>query len=168
MTSISNTSDISCWDKGGGLYIYPHMKIQSYTHNLRAVAEKLAEKLQTETTKIVVWPQSSYAAEINGPWNVVLSISFLKETKPHHAKDVDTNSNNTERVTGMYMVRRCIYYNETYFCPFFKTTRQPEVHLGSYPIIMNKITDAIKDLYPKAIKINGFPTHDIENKCNSK
>ena len=163
LTPLANTTDIPVWDRGGGLYIHPHMKIVGHTHNLRAIAEKLAEKLQNETTKIVVWRESTYSAEINGPWNVVISISFLKEN------DADTDDaadakNSSERVTGMYMIRRCIYYEETYFCPFFKTTRQPEVFLGTHSIIMDRITDAIKNLYPEAIKINGFPTHDIVGK----
>ena len=173
MNPHAKNTDIPVWDKGGGLYIHPHMKIVGHTHNLRAIAQKLQEKLQSETIKIFVLPQSSYAAEINGPWNVVLSISFLKENNASDTDgDTDGNAdaakNSPERVTGMYMIRRCIYYEETYFCPFFKTTRRPEVHLGLYPIIMDRITDAIKDLYPEAIKISGFPTHDLKSKCSSE
>ena len=173
MESHANTTDIPVWDRGGGLYIHPHMKIQGHTHNLRAMAEELAEKLRSETIKIVVWRESTYASEINGPWNVVLSISFLKENNASDADgqlDVDSKSlkkeNTPERVTGMYMIRRCVYYEETYFCPFFKTTRHPEVFLKSYPVIMDSITNAIKELYPEAILITGFPTHDLKSKCS--
>ena len=115
LTPLANTTDIPVWDRGGGLFIHPHMKIVGHTHNLRAIAEKLAEKLQSETIKIVVWRESTYAAEINGPWNVVLSISFLKENNAADTDgDTDGNAdaaeNSPERVTGMYMIRRCIYY----------------------------------------------------------
>ena len=34
MDSHANTTDIPVWDRGGGLYIHPHMKIQGHTHNL--------------------------------------------------------------------------------------------------------------------------------------
>ena len=140
------------------------MKIQGHTHNLREIAEKLAEKLKTESTSISVWRESTYAAEINGPWNVVISISFLKE---NNAADADADiaaEKSPERVTCMYMVRRCVYYEETYFCPFFKTSRYQESELAAHPTMMGKVTESIRYLYPEATMITGFPTHDIVGK----
>ena len=100
--------------------------------------------------------ESTYAAEINGPWNVVISISFLKEN--------NAAEKSTERVTCMYLVRRCVYYEETYFCPFFKTSRYQESELSAHPTMMVKVTESIRDLYPEATMITGFPSHDIVGK----
>ena len=149
-------SGIKVWDKGGGLYIWPHMKIAGSKHDLRAIADQLKNGLMESSTnqcKVEVWRESTYAAEINGPWNVVMSISFLKDS-----------SESSNRVTCMYMVRRCVYYDETYFCPFMKTSRAPEELLKWYPNMMKKTKHAIKRLFPNAARTDSFPTHDIEGK----
>ena len=141
---------IPIWHLNGGIHIYPHLEIDGYNHNMREIANQLARKLDaTKKYKTHVLNQSSYAAEINGPWNVVLSIALLNQS------DSDTNPE-----VFMYMIRRCSYYKKTYFCPFYKESRA-ESFLTKYPKMLSEIEKLVKEITSNVKIIDSFPTHDI-------
>ena len=96
---MSSLKTISVWNISNRVKVYPHLEwngIMTYEEMLE-VAKKLKTALPNYNIKI--WERSSYCSEINGTWNVVISIIH-------------------DDITYTYMIRRDKELGKTFGCPF--------------------------------------------------
>ena len=86
--------------KIGSVWIYPDLAWKKTLTNeeLRKTAFLVQSKLTD--MNITVWDESTYSAEVNGPWNVTLSIKMPNSNK-----------------SLIYMIRRDKQFNKTFGCP---------------------------------------------------
>jgi len=145
------SSGIRVW-KLGDVHIYPHIALNTLIDypELVEFATKISENLKNKGIKCVVWEKNTCSREINGAWNVVISIPYFNHKYNKH-------------FSAMYMFRRCHYYKNTYCCPFYNKSNVTEHSVDS--IYSQKefeaINTAIMGIYPNAEHIDSFPVHDV-------
>ena len=132
--------------KIGPVSVYPHLELDQrpYTQTeMRDLAEKL--KALLPKLKILIYKQSTYCYEVNGPWNVCFQVY-----------DPKTDTIYT------YMIRSCDDFNKTYGCPFVNNDYIKGRTMGLTKevneALFNIIESKLMELVPSAKKVNYFDT----------
>jgi hypothetical protein len=145
-------NQLSTW-KIGSVQIDPSIKWSNiYTHNeLCLFAKGLETKLPQ--LNIVIFETSEYCFEVDGRWNVTLSIS--SKTTPVEGKNP----------VYMYLIRRDTNSSSdiggTYGCPFYNTEYVDD--LGHYKLSKNKnylelVENALEEIIGAGTRITYFHT----------
>ena len=92
--------------KRGSVRIYPFLVLEKFMtyDEMFILANLLSSKLKNRDINCEVMNKNTYTFELNGSWNVVLSIKYIKHGKEFYA---------------MFAIIHCPYYKKTYFCPFY-------------------------------------------------
>ena len=103
-------SHISVWNIGP-VRIYPHLSWNKCLtpNELRDTATKL-KSVMTDF-EVMVFNESSYTAETNGPWNVTISIKGPSTRNSWTGQIID--------IQYIYMIRRDKELNQTFGCPMY-------------------------------------------------
>ena len=92
--------------KRGTVRIYPFLESDKFMNydEMFVLANTLSSNLKKKDIDCSVLEKNTYTFELNGSWNVVLSIKYTKNEKEFYA---------------MFAIIHCSYYKKTYFCPFY-------------------------------------------------
>lgn len=136
MLEDQDQDPIKIWKKGS-VNIYPHISWDKCLNNkeLKKVGKYIVDKLVEKGYNAYIWSVSSYCREVNGLWNVVISV-VLK----------DESSNKTTKY--MYMIRRDDKLNKTFGCPFINLEYIKDLNELPFSLPL------IKDQYKKSILRN--------------
>ena len=90
----------------GPVNIFPHLSWDGCLDNQELV--ETAQKIKSELSdlNVKIHEQSTYCSEVNGPWNVVISIS---------------SKENGTTIKYIYMIRRDSELSKTFGCPLINT-----------------------------------------------
>jgi len=146
---------ISHWKLSHRATVYPHLEIAQRPYSqeeMRTLVEKL--KAALPELNIVIYEQSTYCNELNGPWNVCFSVQEKHDPK----KPI--------KISYTYIIRRCVDFNKTYGCPFINSMcqlgRTNEQITGllkelNEPLF-NMIESKLIELAPDSKKVEYFDT----------
>lgn len=145
--SSKNGGKIYVWELSHRAKIYPHLELEqrAYTQKeMRGLCNKLKEELPN--LNIIVYEQSSYCYELNGPWNVCFAVGDSKKGYAY-----------------TYIIRSDEYFNKTYGCSFINSAYIPDLKINGLTKKTNgKIFDIIEsklmELMPNSMKVNYFDT----------
>ena len=145
--SKSNGGKITEWRLSHRAKVYPHLELaqRSYSQKeMRTLCHKLKDALPD--LKMVIYDQSSYCNELNGPWNVCFSVG-----------DPETKMSYT------YIIRRCTHFNKTYGCPFMNSAyiyglRTTVLSKQTNNKLFDIIESKLMELMPKSKKVSYFDT----------
>lgn len=92
--------------KRGNVRIYPFLVLDRFINynEMFILANNLSLKLKNRGVECKVLEKNTYTFELNGNWNVVLSIKYTKDEKEFYA---------------MFAIIHSLNYNKTYFSPFY-------------------------------------------------
>ena len=92
--------------KRKGVIIYPFLELNKFLNydEMFALAKTLAINLKKKYIDCDIHKKNTYTFELNGSWNVVLSIKY---------------TNYETDFCAMFAIIHCPYYKKTYFCPFY-------------------------------------------------
>ena len=96
--------------KRGTVRIYPHLvfdKLMNY-NEMFVFANTLANSFKILDVNCFVYEKNTYTYEMNGNWNVVLSVKY-------------TNPIDNKEYRALFAIINSRYYKKTYFCPFYNT-----------------------------------------------
>ena len=148
---MSNNGKITQWGLSHRAIVYPHLELEQRAYSqeeMRSLCNKLKDVLKEEipSLEVIVYPQSSYCSEINGPWNVCFSVQ-------------EENSN----YKYTYIIRRCVDFKKTYGCPFQNTEYIYDLNTtalmeSTNSSLFNIIESKLIELCPNSKKVNYFDT----------
>ena len=98
----NNTIDVI---KRKNVRIYPYLMIDKYMNydEMLNFAKRLSKNLNTNGFNSYVYDKNTYTYELNGDWNIVMSIKYLYNETYYHA---------------MFTIINCIH-SKIYICPFY-------------------------------------------------
>ena len=134
-----DTKGIDVWIIEGAVRVTPHLEFQKlYSYEeLREIAEKV--KKQFPELHIRVWPKSTLFSELNGTWNVTMTVPVKGKLY-------------------LYMLRRDKYYGKSYGSPIEKPSSVGFFPLSDYKEAFKKI-DYFLISFLDGKRINEFPNH---------
>ena len=137
--------------KRKSVIIYPFLVLDTFMNydEMFALANTLSRNLQKKHIQCDVLNKNTYTFELNGIWNIVLSIKYTKNDKDFCA---------------MFAIINCKYYKKTYFCPFYNieyvSINHHSINCESsdkqFKILESEIKCSLKDVR----YIDSFPNTD--------
>jgi len=127
--------------------IYPYLVLDKFMNydEMFSLANVLSTNLKKNDLNCDVLDKNTYTYELNGSWNVVLSIKYIY--------------NNTNYYQ-MFAIINCIHNKKTHICPFYSIEY---VILNQYPLNyfdhneeIKMIENEIKKLEQNVISIDSF------------
>lgn len=134
--------------KRGSVRIYPFLVFDEFMNynEMFVLANLVSSKLKNKDIDCEVINKNTYTFELNGSWNVVLSIKYTKDEKVFYA---------------MMAIIHCTHYKKTYFCPFYNieyvSLNHHSISCESSSVQFKIVEDVIKESLDGVRSINSFP-----------
>ena len=151
---MSNGGKIKYWTLSKHVIIFPHLELEqrelSHTE-MRDLCHILRDYLPK--LHIVIYDESTYCNELNGPWNVCFAIS-----------DPENIYMGKKGFSYSYIIRSCSEFNKTYGCPVLNSEyscgalKQLPLTYATNLKLWNMVESKLIKLMPNSQKVNYFDT----------
>ena len=141
LTSQIMPSIIKYWRLSPSAYVFPHLVLKEQKSTQKEMIE-ICKKLKSELyLDIYIYSQDEYCKELNGNWNVCISIKEKDKEKKY-----------------TYIIRSCDDYNKTFGCPFVKTYKSGITALtkSENEKIFNIVESKMMEIMPESKKVDYF------------